>query len=114
MMLLTLPRVLGYIFNPISIYYCFDGAGKAICSVVPKSGNTFREMKLYLLGQEQLAPGRHVPQGDAEAFLCLAVFQPDFEFDFKLKVPGDKIWTSKLMTAMAMKKLWQRSFRPAR
>ena len=26
-MLLTLPRVLGYVFNPVSFYFCFDAAG---------------------------------------------------------------------------------------
>jgi len=55
-MLLTLPRMLGYIFNPISIYYCFDNAGKPVCSVA-EVGNTFREMKLYLLRREDLSAG---------------------------------------------------------
>src|ERR1700679_1550881 len=40
-MLLTLPRVLGYIFNPVSFYFCFDAAGEPICAVA-EVGNTFR------------------------------------------------------------------------
>jgi acyl-homoserine-lactone acylase len=31
--LLTLPRVLGYIFNPVSFYFCFDAAGVALCAL---------------------------------------------------------------------------------
>ena len=55
-MLLTLPRVLGYIFNPISIYYCFNPAGEPVATVA-EVGNTFREMKLYLLRASDVAPG---------------------------------------------------------
>ena len=52
-MLLTLPRICGYIFNPISVYYCFDEAGQPVATVV-EVGNTFREMKLYLLRAEDM------------------------------------------------------------
>src|ERR1700744_2911775 len=46
--LVTLPRVLGYIFNPVSFYFCHDATGAARCAVV-EVGNTFGEMKPYLL-----------------------------------------------------------------
>ena len=29
LVLVTLPRVLGYIFNPVSFYFCYDSAGSA-------------------------------------------------------------------------------------
>ena len=77
-MLLTLPRVFGYIFNPISIYYCFDAAGTPVCSVA-EVGNTFREMKLFLLRREELDAGTNLQQNRPETFLRLAVFQPRFE-----------------------------------
>jgi uncharacterized protein len=44
----TFPRVLGYVFNPISIWYCFDRAGglrAALCEV----NNTFGERHNYLV-----------------------------------------------------------------
>jgi DUF1365 family protein len=46
--LLTLPRILGYIFNPISIYFCSDETGAPLCAIA-EVGNTFRETKLFLL-----------------------------------------------------------------
>ena len=47
--LLTLPRIAGYVFNPISVYFCFAAAeGAPICAVA-EVGNTFGEHKLYLL-----------------------------------------------------------------
>ena len=54
----TFPRLLGYVFNPISIWYCHDRAGAlraAICEV----SNTFGERHNYVLsvdGGEVISP----------------------------------------------------------
>jgi DUF1365 family protein len=88
-MLLTLPRVAGYIFNPISIYYCFDSEGKPAGSVA-EVGNTFREMKLYLLGREELAANafnKTVPKH----FYVSPFSRLDLSFDFRLKIPAEKL-----------------------
>lgn len=45
------PRVLGYVFNPISVWYCFDRTGglrAALCEV----NNTFGERHNYLLAHD--------------------------------------------------------------
>lgn len=87
-LLVTMPRVLGYIFNPVSFYFCSDAAGSPICAVV-QVGNTFREMKPYLL--------RH-PSGENSFRLItpkLFYVSPfsglELCFDFKLKVPGEHL-----------------------
>ncbi len=44
----TFPRLLGYVFNPITIWYCYDAAGAlraAICEV----SNTFGESHKYIV-----------------------------------------------------------------
>lgn len=49
------PRVLGYVFNPISVWYCFDRAGllrAAICEV----NNTFGERHNYLVAHADERP----------------------------------------------------------
>jgi DUF1365 family protein len=46
--LLTSLRVFGYIFNPVSIYYCLDANERLLCAVAEVT-NTFRESKLYLI-----------------------------------------------------------------
>lgn len=51
----TFPRLLGYVFNPISVWYCYDLAGAlraAICEV----NNTFGEHHHYVLGSADNAP----------------------------------------------------------
>jgi len=45
--LLTLPRVLGYVFNPISVYFCYDAAGNLV-AVIYEVNNTFGERHSYV------------------------------------------------------------------
>ena len=47
-MLLTNARVLGYVFNPLSVYYCFDRDERLAC-VVAEVHNTYGERHCYLL-----------------------------------------------------------------
>ena len=89
-MLLTLPRMLGYIFNPVSIYFCFDQAGKPVCSVA-EVGNTFREMKLYLIRREELIAGTTFSKIVPKLFYVSPFSTLDLSFDFKLKIPSDKL-----------------------
>jgi DUF1365 family protein len=44
----TLLRVLGYVFNPLSVFYCHDAAGTLRC-VVAEVSNTFGERLPYVL-----------------------------------------------------------------
>jgi hypothetical protein len=46
--LLTMPRLFGYGFNPVSFWFCRDGAG-ALRSVIAEVNNTFGERHCYLL-----------------------------------------------------------------
>jgi len=89
-MLLTLPRVLGYVFNPIAIYYCFDEAGGPICAVA-EVGNTFLEKKLFLLRREELEAGATFKKIVPKHFYVSPFSELDLNFDFKLKIPGGKL-----------------------
>jgi uncharacterized protein len=53
-LMLTHPRILGYVFNPISVYYCHDPAG-ALRIVVAEVHNTFGERHVYVLGSRAAA-----------------------------------------------------------
>ncbi|MFM7815830.1 MAG: DUF1365 domain-containing protein [Verrucomicrobiota bacterium] len=46
--LVTLPRVLGYVFNPVSFYFCSTANGTPIAAVA-EVGNTFGELKPFLI-----------------------------------------------------------------
>lgn len=85
---IAFPRVLGYVFNPVAFYFCFDASGAALCSVVQVT-NTYREQKLYFLGEPvssnrfRLVTPKHFyvsPFSDLE--IC---------FDFNVPVPESKM-----------------------
>lgn len=56
--LLTMPRVLGYIFNPVSFYIC-EHADGTLHSLLTEVNNTFGEKHLYLSRPE--SPGASLP-----------------------------------------------------
>ena len=89
-MLLALPRVFGYTFNPVSIYYCFDENGNPLCSIA-EVGNTFREIKLFLLRREELNADTTFAKLVPKHFYVSPFSNLDLSFDFKLKIPGEKL-----------------------
>jgi DUF1365 family protein len=87
-LLVTLPRVFGYIFNPVSFYFVSTADGEPMCSVV-QVGNTFGEQKPYAL-REQTARGAFrliTPKH----FYVSPFMDLDLSFDFKIKVPGEHL-----------------------
>ncbi len=55
-LLLTNLRVFGYVFNPVSFYYCYAEDDTLTCMIAEVS-NTFGEMFPYLLTSDQRLPG---------------------------------------------------------
>jgi DUF1365 family protein len=89
--LLTLPRILGYIFNPISIYFCFDHAQSPLCAIA-EVGNTFRESKLFLLTGSAL---RSQPAGFhlrvPKHYYVSPFSSLDICFGFDLRLPSERL-----------------------
>jgi len=87
--LVTLPRMLGYRFNPVSFYFVRSAAGHpvaAICEVT----NTFHEIKPYLLSGDTLSAAGfrlRVPKH----FYVSPFSDVDVAFDFHLRVPTDRL-----------------------
>ncbi len=53
----TYPRIWGYVFNPLSLWYCHD-AGGLLRTVVLEVRNTFGETHFYLIGSGEPLPSR--------------------------------------------------------
>ena len=87
-MLLTLPRMLGYVFNPVSFFYCFDAAGAPLCAVA-EINNTFGEQKLYLL-REPAVDGcfRRVA---TKHFYISPFSELGLALDLRLRIPGERL-----------------------
>jgi uncharacterized protein len=87
--LLTHLRTMGHIFNPVSFYFCFDAQGDPVC-VVPEVGNTFGELKPYLLTNDVLQ-GNTFRQRKRKFFYVSPFVDLDVAFDFQLRIPEDKL-----------------------
>ena len=46
----TFPRVLGYVFNPVSFYYCYEKSGELVAAIAEVS-NTFGENHTYVVNR---------------------------------------------------------------
>jgi DUF1365 family protein len=88
-MLLTNLNILGYNFNPVSFYFILGENNVAECAIAEVS-NTFREMKPYFLGKDQLKENTfHLHT--TKYFYVSPFIDHDTNFDFNLTVPGDKL-----------------------
>ena len=89
--LLCYPRVFGFVFNPLSIYYCRDGAG-ALCALIYEVRNTFGQMHAYvapIVADEASAAG--VRQERDKLFHVSPFLDMAMRYRFRLTPPGARI-----------------------
>lgn len=87
--LLTNVATWGYVFNPISIYLCFDRANTPLCAVAEVS-NTHKEMKMYMLDQSCFDNGAFRLK-IAKYFYVSPFADLDTEFDFIFRIPAENL-----------------------
>jgi DUF1365 family protein len=68
-----MPRLLGYVFNPISIYWCYGADGRLL-AVLCEVKNTFGEQCSYVLP----APAGHAPATPLRASCAKAMYVSPF------------------------------------
>jgi DUF1365 family protein len=83
--MLAHPRVLGYVFNPLSVFWCHDPAGRLAC-VVAEVHNTYGGRHRYLL----------FPDADGKALarkeFYVSPFNPvDGTYELTLPVPAETL-----------------------
>lgn len=86
--LLAYPRILGYVFNPISVYFCYDEAGE-LTALIYAVRNTFGERHTYVapvLPGELSAAG--VRQTRAKLFHVSPFVGMAARYDFRVLPPG--------------------------
>ena len=93
--LLTQCRILGYAFNPISVYYCHDGPGGPLRAVVTEVNNTFGERHLYVLRNRlnpASDPSRHAVRYRAAKALYVSPFLgTEGHYDFHFAPVGARL-----------------------
>ncbi|MGD8325724.1 MAG: DUF1365 domain-containing protein [Sphingomonadales bacterium] len=86
--LLCFPRLWGYVFNPLSIYYAFNKDG-ALNAILYQVSNTFGESHVYLLPAHMV--GAKVKNSCKKDFHVSPFLGMDYRYDFTLNVPGDDL-----------------------
>jgi DUF1365 family protein len=88
--LLTMPRVLGYVFNPISVYTCHR-AGGALQAVLYEVNNTFGDRHSYLfpVGDFAVGGGTSLRHSCAKALHVSPFVDMGMRYDFRLRPPTE-------------------------
>jgi uncharacterized protein len=90
-LLVTLPRILGYLFNPVSFYFCYDRHGTPVAAIAEVT-NTFREMKPFLIASSVTETGTTTFQARQPKHFYVSPYSDvDVAFDFKLRIPDQNL-----------------------
>ncbi|MFF4102818.1 DUF1365 domain-containing protein [Streptomyces sp. NPDC001903] len=84
-LMLAHARVLGHVFNPLTVYWCHDSSDRLVC-VVAEVHNTYGERHCYLLRPDD--------QGLAEVakdFYVSPFFGVEGSYRMRLPLPGDRL-----------------------
>jgi uncharacterized protein len=87
--LLCYPRLLGFVFNPLSVYFCHHRSGE-LGAIVYEVSNTFRERTSYVIpvGHAQDGAVHHVC---AKQMHVSPFTPPDACYSFHVAPPGDGV-----------------------
>lgn len=91
-LLLTNLRVLGYVFNPVSFFYCYAADGRLAC-IVAEVNNTFGEQFPSLLSPANRFEARSPLAYRHEKKLHVSpFFGLDQTYEFYFEEPGERAW----------------------
>jgi len=87
--LLCMPRIAGYAFNPLSVFFCYRSDG-SLCATIYEVHNTFGERHSYIFP----CPPEHdgpIEQSCAKDFYVSPFLDMDMRYAFRLHPPGERI-----------------------
>lgn len=87
--LLAMPRLMNYVFNPLSVYFCYRPDG-ALAALVHEVSNTFGERHFYVLPPSP-ADADIVTQSCAKDFFVSPFLEMDLRYEFRIRPPSDAV-----------------------
>ncbi|MEO7222381.1 MAG: DUF1365 domain-containing protein [Devosia sp.] len=85
--LLCYPRIFGYVFNPITVWFCHEGDELKV--ILYEVHNTFHERRTYVIC---VAPGTNAIEQSCSKELYVSPFVPmDCAYTFHIKPPGENV-----------------------
>ncbi len=88
--LLTMPRILGYGFNPLSVYFCHHADG-TLAALLYEVTNTFHERHSYLVALPADAVPGPIRQTTEKTFFVSPFMDMDLTYDFTVRPPGEGV-----------------------
>jgi len=89
--LLTHLRYLGYNFNPISLFYCYDAEGK-LGTILAEVNNTFGESRNYWLSTASVEDPSSPHVHRCKKSMHVSPFMPmELDYRFALPAPGERL-----------------------
>jgi DUF1365 family protein len=86
--LLSMPRILGYAFNPLSVYFCGHPEGGGLQAVLYEVSNTFGQRHSYLIPVDEAERhGERIAQQCAKHFHVSPFLDLDMRYDFRVEPP---------------------------
>jgi hypothetical protein len=85
---LTMPRILGFAFNPLSVFYCHDRAG-TLRTLLYEVNNTFGERHSYLIPVTGTSPV--VRQSCDKGFHVSPFLPMDLHYAFRVVPPAERL-----------------------
>src|SRR6202140_1144048 len=92
--LFCMPRVFGYGFNPLSVYFCYQRDG-SLAAILYEVHNTFSERHAYLIPVEREAgvagaPGAVIDQHCRKGFYVSPFMDMEMSYTFRVAVPDQR------------------------
>lgn len=88
--LLCYPRVLGFVFNPLSLYFCHRRDGN-LAAILYEVHNTFGERHTYLIPVNASNPPGLIRQSCPKRLHVSPFIPMDARYDFRLAPPGETV-----------------------
>lgn len=88
-MLLSMPRLLGYAFNPLSVFFCYDDEGR-LESIVYEVKNTFGDQIPYVVDATAASDGAARHEQSKEMFVSPFI-EMNQTYRFTIRPPSDRI-----------------------
>lgn len=86
--LLTMPRLFNYVFNPLSVYFCWRNDG-TLAALAHEVSNTFGESHFYVLAPRVGESGQITQTCDKEFFVS-PFLEGGLRYEFNVTPPGEK------------------------
>ena len=90
--LLCYPRLLGFVFNPLSVYFCYRADG-GLGAVLYEVSNTFGDRHSYLIpvGSGAIDDKGVLRQSCAKGFYVSPFIDMVADYHFRIRIPGENL-----------------------